>query len=427
MEIAPNIPESSLPRVIIIGGGFAGINLAKALRKAPFQLVLIDKNNFHLFQPLLYQVATAGLEPSSIAFPIRGIFKKQHNLLFRMAEVLRILTDQKLIETSIGSIRYDYVVIATGSASNYFGNPHFETLSRGMKTLYEAVGIRNHALRSYEEVLLLNNEEDRKKALTSVIVGGGPTGVELAGALAEFKKNIFPEDYPEIPADTMQIYLVEAESRLLANMSLQASASTERFLRKMGVRVLLNTRVKDYDGDTVFLEDGTRILAKTFVWSAGVKGYSVPGIPEAALLRNGRIQVDAVNRVAGQDSLFAIGDVAQMNEDPQFPKGHPMLAQVAIQQGKLLAENLQALQRNRPLKGFRYKDKGTMATIGRNKAVVDLGGIHIHGFLAWMMWMGVHLLFLIGFRNKLVVLINWMYSYVTYERGSRIILRRQHN
>lgn len=427
MDKAPNIPESSNPRIIIIGGGFAGINLAKSLRHLPFQVVLIDKNNYHLFQPLLYQVATAGLEPSSIAFPIRGIFKKQHNLVFRMAEVLRVNAGLKQIETSIGAIAYDYLVIATGSTSNYFGNPHFESLSRGMKSLYEAVGIRNFSLKSYEDVLLLQQEEERKKALTTVIVGGGPTGVELAGALAEFRKTIFPEDYPEIPPESMQIYLIEAESRLLANMSPQASSSTEHFLRKLGVHVLLQTRVKDYDGETVTLENGSTIQAQTFVWSAGVKGFAVPGLPQEALLRNGRIRVNAYNQVESFQDIFAIGDVAQLEGDPGFPKGHPMLAQVAIQQGKLLARNLQALQNTRPLQPFRYKDKGTMATIGRNKAVVDLGPIHIHGFVAWMMWMGVHLLFLIGFRNKLVVLINWMYSYVTYERGSRILLKRQSN
>ena len=419
-----NIPDSPLPRVVIIGAGFGGINLIKVLHGKPFQVVLINKTNYHLFQPLLYQVATAGLEASSIAFPIRGIFKHQENFIFRLGEVLEIVPGTQELKTTIGDIHYDHLVIATGSTSNFFGNPHFEEYSNGMKTLYEAIGIRNFGLAGLERVLLLMDETEREKALNVVIVGGGPTGVELAGALAEFRKTIFPRDYPELPPSLMKIHLIEGGSRLLGPMSPEASAHTYKFLASMGVDIRLNMVVKDYDGETALLSDGSTITTKSLIWSAGVKGSTPPGLPPEVLERNGRIKVDAFNRVEGLPHVFAIGDVAQMITDPRYPKGHPMLAQVAIQQGKLLGRNLQRLRRQQALLPFHYRDKGTMATIGRNKAVADIGKMHLHGFFAWIIWMVVHLMFLMGFRNKLIVFINWVYSYLTYDRGTRIILKR---
>lgn len=422
--IQPNIPDSPLPRIVVIGAGFAGINLVRSLRKKPFQVVLINQTNYHLFQPLLYQVATAGLEASSIAFPIRGIFSHKENFFFRLAEVLEINPAAHSVLTTIGEISFDYLVIATGSTANFFGNENFAKLAHGMKTLYEAVGLRNFGLQGLERALLHTNEQDRETVLNIVIVGGGPTGVELAGALAEFRKTIFPKDYPELSPDMMSIYIIESAPRLLANMSETASAHTLQYLSSMGVTVKLNTLAKDYDGEVATLSTGETISTKYFIWSAGVRGYQPAGLPEAAVERNARIRVNEFNQVEGYQHIFAIGDVAQMTADPAYPKGHPMLAQVAIQQGKNLGGNLMALVDNHPIKAFRYKDKGTMATIGRNKAVADIRNTHITGFAAWLIWMVVHLMFLMGFRNKLIVFINWVYSYLTYDRGTRIILKR---
>ncbi|HEX5551712.1 MAG TPA: NAD(P)/FAD-dependent oxidoreductase [Chitinophagaceae bacterium] len=422
--ILPNIPDSPHPRVVIIGAGFAGINLVRALRKKPFQVVVINQNNYHLFQPLLYQVAMAGLEASSIAFPVRGIFSHMENFVFRMAEVQRIKTDEHTIETSIGEIKYDYLVIATGSTSNFFGNSHFEQYAHGMKSLYEAVGLRNFGLKGLEQALLLTDEHAKEKALTIVIVGGGPTGVELAGALAEFRKTVFPKDYPELSPELMTIHLIEGSPRLLAAMSPEASAHTLKYLTGMGVQIKLNTIAKDYDGETLSLSDGTTIDTKYFIWSAGVRGNAPVGLDGEVMERNARITVNEFNQVKGLRDVFAIGDVAQMTSDPRYPKGHPMLAQVAIQQGKNLGKNLSCLHRNLPMTAFIYKDKGTMSTIGRNKAVADIGKLHLTGFFAWITWMVVHLMFLMGFRNKLIVFINWVYSYFTYDRGARILLKR---
>ena len=422
--INPNIPDSPFPRVVIIGAGFAGINLVKTLRRKLFQVVLINQNNYHLFQPLLYQVATAGLEPSSIAFPIRGIFSHKENFIFRLAEVMQIHSERNCIETNIGEIHYDYLVIATGSTGNYFGNSHFEGLGHGMKSLYEAVGLRNFGLRGLENALLLTNVQEKKEALNIVIVGGGPTGVELAGALAEFRKTIFPKDYPELSPGMMTIHLIEGSPKLLMNMSPEASAHTFKYLTRMGVQIKLNAKVEDYDGQHVSLGDGTSITTKYFIWSAGVKGNIPPGLSPEAIERNSRIKVNEYNQVQGSVNVFAIGDVAQMTTDARYLKGHPMLAQVAIQQGKNLGRNLVKLRQNKPLSVFLYKDKGTMATIGRNKAVADIGKLHVTGFFAWVIWMTVHLMFLMGFRNKVIVFINWVYSYFTYERGTRIVLKR---
>jgi NADH dehydrogenase len=422
--VQPNIPESLFPRVVIIGAGFAGINLVRALRKKPFQVVLINQNNYHLFQPLLYQVATAGLEASSIAFPVRGIFSHKENFIFRLAEVNQINPDKNSIETTIGIIKYDFLVIATGSTANYFGNQHFKELANGMKSLYEAVGLRNFGLRGLEHALLLSDEKEKRKILNIVIAGGGPTGVELAGALAEFRKTIFPKDYPELSPGLMTIYLVEGSSRLLVNMSPQASAHTFKYLSAMGVQIRLNSLVKDYNGEYVTLSDGTTIPTKYFIWSAGVKGNVPPGLKPEVIERNARIKVNEFNQVEGYNNIFAIGDVAQMTTDSRYPKGLPMLAQVAIQQGKCVGKNLLNIKNNQPLITFKYKDKGTLATIGRNKAVADIGKLHVTGFFAWVIWMTVHLMLLMGFLNKLVVFINWMYSYFTYERGTRILLRR---
>ncbi|MGX5819460.1 NAD(P)/FAD-dependent oxidoreductase [Chitinophaga lutea] len=422
--IQPNIPETNRPRVVIVGGGFAGINLAKALKRAPVQVVLLDRNNYHLFQPLLYQVSTAGLEPDSIAFPLRGIFKKQKNLHFRMAEVKSIDADNNMLETNIGDIRYDYLVLAMGSNTNFFGNTLIEENAIGMKSLIEAVQIRNYVLKQFEESLLLKSETEIRPKLNFVMVGAGPTGVELAGAFAELRKYILPRDYPELPIHLMKVYLIEAGPRVLAGMSEKSSTKTKAALEHIGVEVLTNTAVKDYDGHNLLLSNGERIETQSLLWSAGVKGMVVPGLPEAEVLPNGRVNVNEFNLVNGTGNIYAIGDIAQLLNDDRFPKGYPMVAQVAIQQGKRLGKNICAQLAGKAMQPFKYRDLGTMATIGRNRAVAEFAGIRLSGYIAWVVWMVVHLLNLLGFRNKLVVMINWMYRYFTYDRGTRIIIKR---
>lgn len=422
--IQPNIPESDRPRVVIVGGGFGGINLAKALKHAPVQVVLLDRNNYHLFQPLLYQVATAGLEPDSIAFPLRGIFKNQKNLHFRMAEVKAVRSEENILETNIGEIRYNYLVIATGSNTNFFGNNQIAENAIGMKSLIEAVQIRNYVLKQFEECLLLNDEQLIRRKLNFVMVGGGPTGVELAGAFAELRKYILPKDYPELPIHMMNIFLVEAGPRVLASMSEASSLNTLKGLDFLGVKVLLNTAVKEYDGTTLKLSNGDSIETQSLLWSAGVKGFPLEGFPDSVILPNGRMKVNEVNLVEGYSNIYAIGDMAQMLNDERFPKGYPMVAQVAIQQGSQLGANIKNSLRGKIMRSFRYKDLGSMATIGRNRAVTEFAGIRLSGYIAWIAWMAVHLLNLLGFRNKLVVFINWFYRYFTYDRGTRIIIKR---
>ena len=422
--IQPNIPDNGQARIVIVGGGFGGISLAKQLRHSPFQIVLLDRNNYHLFQPLLYQVATAGLEPESIAFPLRGIFNKQKNFHFRMAEVKRVRSLDHVLETSIGDIRYDHLIIATGSNTNFFGNKNIEAHAVGMKSLIEAVQIRNYVVKQFEEALLMPSEDAIKPKLNFVMVGGGPTGVELAGAFAELRQHILPKDYPELPLHLMNIYLIEAGPRLLAAMSETSARKTEEGLRKIGVHVLCNVAVKEYDGNVLHLSNGEEIRSQSLLWAAGVKGVPVDGLPEDAIIPNGRIVVNEYNQVKGFTDIYAIGDAAQMTNDAAFAKGYPMVAQVAIQQGKNVALNLVHERKQEPRKAFKYKDLGSMATIGRNRAVAEFAGIKLSGFFAWMAWMMVHLMTLMGFRNKLVVFTNWFYRYLTFDRGTRIIIKR---
>lgn len=424
--IQPNIPETGMPRVVIVGGGFGGINLAKKLKNAPVQIVMLDRNNYHLFQPLLYQVSTAGLETDSIAFPLRGIFKHQSNFFFRMAEVTGVRPAENILETGIGELRYDYLVLATGSTTNFFGNKIIEEHAIGMKSLIEAVQIRNYVIKQFEESLLLKDEEQVKAKLNFVMVGGGPTGVELAGAFAELRKYIMPKDYPELPVSLMNIYLIEGSNRILNGMSEHSSAKSLESLEKLGVKVLCNAVVKEYDGKTLLLSNGETLNTQSLLWAAGVKGVPVAGIPQESILPNGRIHVNEFNLVNGTLNIYAIGDIAQMTNDPKFPKGYPMVAQVAIQQGGNLAQNILKMVRSagKGLKAFKYNDLGSMATIGRNHAVAEFAGMKLSGFIAWMVWMAVHLLSLLGFRNKLVVLSNWFYRYFTFDRGTRIIIKR---
>ena len=416
------VPMTNRPRVLIIGGGFGGITLAKALRKSPFQVVMIDRNNYHTFQPLLYQVATGGLEPDSIAFPLRKIFANQDNFIFRMAEVEGVDTKNQTVSTSIGEIKYNYLVLATGSSTNFFGMKEVENASLGMKTIPEALDLRSLILQNFEQALQTASGELKDILLKFVIVGGGPTGVETAGALAELKRHVLPNDYPELDLRQMEIHLIEAGNQLLAGMSQQSSDDAKKALEKLGVHVWLDTMVTDYDGNSIKTNIGHDFESSTIIWAAGVKGNVVNGIEEEYITRGNRMLVNEFNQVNGFDNVFAIGDLALMKTEA-YPNGHPQVAQGAIQMGANLAANLNRMRKGRELKTFSYRDKGSMATIGRNKAVVDLKNVHFKGFIAWLTWMSVHLLFLVGFRNKAVVLLNWVWSYFTYDKGTRLIIR----
>lgn len=418
-----NIQKTNLPRIVVIGGGFAGISLLKQLQHEKVQIVLFDRHNYHTFQPLLYQVSTAGLEPDSIAYPLRKIFRNNKNFHFRLAEVSHIDPVQQMLTTSVGYLSYDHLIIATGTRTNYFGNKNIETHSMGMKTVPQALDIRSLMLQNIEKADITANERDRRRLLNFVIAGAGPTGVELAGALAEFKKGILENDYPGIDAEDMQVHLIEGLDRVLPPFSETSSRRAEAFLKKLDVTIHLNTMIEDYDGTTVTTKGGPSFEAATFIWAAGVTGVPVAGIDgESLMQKTNRYYVDRFNRIKGYDNLYALGDVAYM-ETERYPKGHPQVAQPAIQQGKNLGKNLKRLLKGKEMKPFEYYDKGSMATIGRNKAVVDFKNLRFGGAFAWFLWMFVHLWFLVGFRNRVVTFINWTYSYINYDRAARLIIR----
>lgn len=418
---ALNIPEVNIKRVVIIGGGFAGLNIAKNLSGQDFQIVMIDKHNYHTFQPLLYQVATAGLEPDSIAHAIRQIFSKKENFYFRIADVKKIDPNEKIIFTPIGNIFYDYLIIATGSETNYYGNENIMKYSMPMKTIPEALDLRSLVLQNLEAALLTNDLDERQRLMNFVIVGGGPTGVELAGAFGELKKHVLPNDYPDLDIRRMNVHLIQAADKLLPTMSQNASDKAAKYLKDLDVQVWFDTLVKDYDGKIVTTNDRS-FETTTMIWTAGVKGSLIPGIEGEDVIVGGRYSVDKFNKVKKYDDIYAVGDVAVMMT-PENPKGDPMVAQVAIQQGKLLAKNLTRQLKNKPLKPFKYNDKGSMATIGRDKAVVDLPNWKFSGWFAWIVWMFVHLVSLIGFRNKVIALMNWVVQYFTYNKSVRLIIR----
>lgn len=416
-----NIPNSSQKRVVIIGGGFGGLTLAKALKDTDFQVVLLDKHNYHAFQPLFYQVATAGLEPGSIAYPFRKIFAKYDNFYFRMTEVLSIDTQSRNISTTIGDIQFDYLVIATGATSNFFGLKNVEEKAMPMKSVAEALDIRSLMLQNLEKSILSTDLKDRESLMSVIIVGGGPTGVELAGAIAELKKDILPKDYPDLDIRSMNVHLIEANSRLLKEMSPESSKHAEDALRDMGVDIWLNSRVADYDGYRVKCADGRELNGAMLIWAAGVKAVIPNGIP-AESIKTGRLHVDEYNRVIGLNNVFAIGDVAAMISESN-PMGHPMVAQPAMQQGKLLAANLVEWEQDKEGRKFVYKNLGSMATIGRNKAVTELPKLKLYGWFAWAAWLFVHIYQLVGFRNKIVVMVNWAQNYFRHARDLRLIIR----
>jgi len=410
------------PRIIVIGGGFAGLEVVRNLKHVKAQVVLFDRHNHHTFQPLLYQVATSGLETSSIVFPLRKRFSYRPNFYFRLGEVKHITPEENTIETSIGKVRYDYLVIASGATTNYYGMADVQRHAMSMKTIEDSIQLRNHILRNMENALLTENEEQRNSFMDYIIVGGGPTGVELAGAMAELKSHVFPKDYKELDLSHMDIHLLEAGPRLLNGMSEKASIKALQYLTEMGVDVRLNSAVKSYDGYSLVFNENQRLVSRTVIWAAGVKGNPIAGLGQGVVTRGNRLLVDDFNRVQGFDNIFAVGDVALVDGDPRYPQGHPQMAPPAMQQGKRVAENIEALIQKKSTKPFRYRDKGSMATVGRNRAVVDVGSFRTQGFLAWYIWMFVHLLSITGFKNKVFTFFSWFFSYLSYDRSNRLII-----
>ena len=417
------VPGNDLPRVVVVGGGFAGLNLIKKLKDLPVQVVLIDKNNFHQFLPLLYQVATSGIQPDNVVFPFRKLFKNYKNFVFRMAEAVRVDTGSNTLHTTIGAIQYDYLVLACGSDTNFFSNDSFEKFGAGLKTVTDALDIRSKLLQNLEQAAVTCSSDEINRLSNVVIVGGGATGVEIAGALAEFKKYILPKDYPELKNSEMKVYLIEATDRLLQAMPEKLSKKTLNYLTGMNVDVLLNTSVRLFDGQKVILDDGKVLDTENFIWTAGVKGAVIDGLSDNVFNRQNRIIVDEFNRIKSLDNVFAVGDISFL-KTKEYPNGHPMVAQPAIQQGKLLAENLIRLINDIPLKSFTYHDRGAMATIGRKKAVASIKDLKFGGFMAWLIWSFIHLMSIIGIRNKVLIAVNWLWSYCTYDKGDRVIIRK---
>ena len=410
--------------IVIVGAGFGGLKLARALNNNPhYSITLIDKNNYHQFQPLFYQVATASLDASNISFPLRKIFQKSKNVRIKIAEVNEIKSEENLLKTSIGNIQYDYLIIATGADTNYFGNTHIMQNAYPMKTMVEALQLRNQLIENFEQAALTTDANTLQKLLNVVVVGGGPTGIELSGALAEMKRYILPKEYPEIDFSKMKIYLLEGSDRVLGAMSNKSSIKSKKYLEDMGVTIRTATIVKDYDGTQVLLQNGEIIPTSLVIWAAGVKGNVLNGIDKNLIAPGNRIKVDEYNKVINTKNIYAVGDIAFM-EGAAYPKGHPQLASVAIDQAKNLSINLKRMVvTNKPCKAYTYKNKGTMATVGRSKAVVELEKprMNIYGPIAWLIWMTIHLFLLMGFKNRVLVFINWGYKYFTFDQSLRLI------
>ena len=418
-----NIPETPRKRVVIVGAGFGGLTLAQKLAKEDVQVVLIDKNNYHQFQPLFYQVAMAGLEPSSIAFPLRKIFQKKKNIHIRITHVRGVHPERKRISTDLGEIWYNFLVLGMGTNTNFFGMQNIIENAIPMKSVSEAIYLRNRVLENFEAALTTRDPDKIAGLMTMVVVGGGPTGTEISGTLAEMKKMILPKDYPELDFNLMKIYIFESGDGVLKVMSEEASRKGQQYLEELGVTVCTGQRIADYTDGYAITSAGEKIRTDNLIWSAGVVANKIEGFPPEVYGRGGRIKVNSYNQVDGFPDVFAIGDLAAMSSDPAFPEGHPQLAQPAIQQGKLLASNLMKLMNNQPMEPFEYKDLGAMATIGRNKAVVDLPRWKFQGGFAWFVWMFVHLMGILGVKNKVLVFINWFWNYVTYDQSLRLIIR----
>lgn len=407
-------------KVIILGAGFAGLQLARRLKDSECDVTLIDQYNFHQFQPLFYQVATGRLEPSAISFPLRKVFQGNEHVHVRITRVNEVDLGRRVVITADGVFSYDYLVIATGCTSNFFGNKNFERYAFPMKSTNEAIALRNRILLNFEDALSAKQDE-LEEIMNIVVAGGGPTGVEMAGSLAEMKRNILPRDYPDMDFSRMNIYIVEGSAHTLQNMSAASQKKSQQYLEEMGVKIMTNTFVADYDGKVLTMKDGTSIKTRNMIWTAGVTGNVPTGVPKELLVKGNRIKVDSYNRLQGSDSAFAIGDIAYM-ETPEFPTGHAQLANVAINQAKNLAENIKRLRGNGELHRFTYKNPGTMATVGKHKAVVDLPFLSFQGRLAWFTWMFLHLMLILSVKNKLMIFINWAISYFTNDTTLRLIL-----
>ena len=412
---------SKNPKIVIIGAGFGGIELVKRLHKKPVEILLIDRNNYHNFQPLMYQVATGGLEPASIAYPVRRIFRKYKNFSFRMAEVCEIYSDRNQVLTSIGRIDYDYLIIASGSESNFHNFESVKDKLLTLKSVPDALTLRNSIFRNLERAMAENRKQPLEEIINIAIVGGGPAGLELAGALAEMKRFVIPKEFPDLELSKMSINLYQSGPELLGSMSKEASDKSLEYLIDLGINVFLNSRVKSYDGIMIELEDGSRFTTNTVIWTAGVKGATIKGIPEQSIVSGNRIIVNEYNQVLGFNNVFAIGDVAA-HITVEDPKGLPMLAPVAKHQGRLVAKNILRELVNKPMEPFQYHNRGVMATIGRNKAVVDLPHYKFQGVFAWFVWMFIHIFSLVGFRNKVVTFIEWAANYLNYDRPLGLIL-----
>lgn len=415
-------------KVVIVGAGFGGLKLARRLNnKAGFEVVLVDRFNYHQFQPLFYQVATAGLDASNISFPLRKVFHKTNNVRIRLAELQQVVAAENKIITDTEEISYDVLVIATGADTNFFGNTQMAENAFPMKSTVEALQLRYRLLQNFENALTVTDKAELQRRMNFVIVGGGPTGVELSGALAEMKKYVLPKDYPELDFSQMNIYLLEGTAKTLSTMSEKSSAKSQKYLERLGVKVMTNTLVKEYDGNTVTLSDGNSLTAATVIWAAGIKGNVPAGIDQSLIARGNRIKINQRCQVNGYDNIYAIGDIAYM-ETGKFPNGHPQVAPVAMQQADLIAGNLKLIERKGDLSQqyeFVYNDKGAMATVGRNLAVVDVPKpkLHFGGFFAWMIWMGLHLMLILGVKNRFFVFSNWLYNYITYDQNLRLIFK----
>lgn len=413
-------------KVVIAGGGFGGLKLARKLNNKPgFEIILLDKYNYHQFQPLFYQVATAGLDASNISFPLRKAFHKSKNVRIRLAELKQIAAIENKIITDNGEITYDILVLAMGADTNFFGNQQLAEHAFPMKSTVEALQLRHRLLQNFEDALTVKDETELQRMMNIVITGGGPTGVEVSGALAEMKKYVLPKDYPELDFSSMNIYLLEGSGKTLGTMSKKSSTDSKRYLERLGVKVMTNTFVKDYDGRNVLLQDGTMIPSSTVIWAAGIKGNVPGGVDKNLIVKGNRIKVDRHCKIIGSENIYVIGDLAYM-ESPKYPHGHPQVAQVAIQQAELVAENLKRIERKTTrFYEFEYYDKGSMATVGRNLAVVDIPKprLHFRGWFAWIIWMSLHLMLILGVKNKFFVFVNWLYNYITYDQSLRLIFK----